>query len=989
DVIIPSVYTFYPDYNADGSPRLIERDRWVRYATTNLLEARRFGKPVIAYVWPAYHGGGGSDDPASPDYRYWKNQPIGGEFWQLILDTTRNYSDGIAIWSASETSTDGDPAWWQVTQQFMRDQGPARAIGETTVAGEILTGDYLNTRSRDLATVRITINPTNDPPTVRNDAILIPGDTSVILDVLADNGNGVDTDIDGTIDLASITVISDVANGHLQALGEGKFSYTPLAGFQGTDRFLYQLRDNEGLSSATATFAIAVNSNPVAAADQVTTNEDTEVTFSALTDNGGGADSDVDGNLDLASHEIVQAPQHGIVEKRANGQFTYTPSLDFHGVDTFTYTVADTLGAVSAPATVTITVNDVNDAPQAVGDAYQLQEDVSSTLDVLNASTGGADFDPDGTLRYDSLIITAPPAHGSAIPNPDGTVTYLPAANYHGADAFEYQIRDDDDQLSEPATVTLEILAVNDAPQAYDDLVMVIPEQAIEIDVLASNGKPADLDVDSALEAVRYVESKPPQFGQLEQTGFGTFRYTPQPGFRGIDRFRYVLYDSDGAASRTATVTLMVNVAPVAQDDRITLIEDVPAVFSILADNGHGADFDYEKALRPVSLIVVQPPAVGELINLRDGRVRYSPPSEFSGDVTFTYRIADNYLVYSNDATVTIHVSDVNDLPIVEDDIVEVRKGQTLVIAPTEDNGMGRDRDVDGTIDLATIRMSSYPEHGELQPNDDGTFTYTPTADYVGSDFFGYRVADDLGGLSRIGKVAIEVIEGNVSPLVRDDFFALEEDETRTLDVLADHGNGPDRDVDGQLDLASLQVTDLPQHGEVTATTDGQFIYVPDADYFGTDAFSYTIRDNEGAISRVAIVSLTITPINDAPRLRDDHILLAEDSEVTFTVTDDNGNGPDFDIDGNLVLDSISIVATPQHGHLEAMENATFHYTPDPDFFGIDTFQYRMSDSLGAESDAATVTIEVSPRPDQPRAFDDLLQTDEDTTLTVNLSLDH
>jgi hypothetical protein len=144
DVIFPSIYTFYPDYFADGSPRLAERDRWVEYATENLLQARRYGKPVVAFNMPIYHGGGGTTDPSSPDFRYWKFQPISGDFWKLILDTTYQYADSMAIFDSSSLAPFGEPLprawnedleWWAETQQFLSEILPVSPVLETTLFG--------------------------------------------------------------------------------------------------------------------------------------------------------------------------------------------------------------------------------------------------------------------------------------------------------------------------------------------------------------------------------------------------------------------------------------------------------------------------------------------------------------------------------------------------------------------------------------------------------------------------------------------------------------------------------------------------------------------------------------------------------------------------------------------------------------------------------------------------------------------------------------
>ena len=204
DVIMPSLYTFYPDYEADGSPRIWERDRWVRYATANLLQARQYGKPVVSYLWPHYHGGGGSADPDSPFYRYWKYQPIGAEFWEVILETVYQYSDSAAIYEGLPVGWDDSAPWWLATQDFLSEVVPARPRG---------IDDLWRSHSRRLARDmdqrqcdghdhrQQRERPARCPGRFDRDPRSFP----ITMNVLADNGSGDDTDPDGTL-LANTTV---------------------------------------------------------------------------------------------------------------------------------------------------------------------------------------------------------------------------------------------------------------------------------------------------------------------------------------------------------------------------------------------------------------------------------------------------------------------------------------------------------------------------------------------------------------------------------------------------------------------------------------------------------------------------------------------------------------------------------------------------------------------------------------------------------------
>jgi VCBS repeat-containing protein len=143
-----------------------------------------------------------------------------------------------------------------------------------------------------------------------------------------------------------------------------------------------------------------------------------------------------------------------------DGSFVYTPSPDYHGPDSFTYTITDADGDVST-ATVTLTVKPVDDLPIAVDDALEAREDMplSGTL------TGNDTPSGDGGNVWAKA---SDPAHGSVVVNPDGSFVYTPSPDYHGPDSFTYTITDADGDVS-TATVTLTVKPVDDLPIAVDD----------------------------------------------------------------------------------------------------------------------------------------------------------------------------------------------------------------------------------------------------------------------------------------------------------------------------------------------------------------------------------------------------------------------------------------------------------------------------------------------------------------------------------------
>ena len=285
-----------------------------------------------------------------------------------------------------------------------------------------------------------------------------------------------DSDVDG--DTLSITGVMDGNNGTVSIVGTDVI-YNPKVDFNGTDTFTYTISDGEFTATATVTVTVdPVNDNPVAADDGVTTDEDVALTITAadLLSN----DSDIDSaNLTISS---VSNPSNGTLVDNGDGAYTYTPGADFNGTDTFTYTISD--GEFTDTATVTVTVDPVNDAPVAEDDAATTDEDTAVTVSVL-----ANDSDVDG----DTLSITGATngSNGTVTFNSDD-VTYTPNADFNGTDTFTYTISDG--EFTATATVTVTVDPVNDAPVAEDDAATTDEDAAVTVSVLAND---SDVDGDT------------------------------------------------------------------------------------------------------------------------------------------------------------------------------------------------------------------------------------------------------------------------------------------------------------------------------------------------------------------------------------------------------------------------------------------------------------------------------------------------------------
>ena len=779
----------------------------------------------------------------------------------------------------------------------------------------------------DTASVILTVLPINDDPDAVDDADTTDEDTPVTILVL-DN----DTDVDG--DTLTVTGTTAPSNGSVAINGDGTVTYTPDPDFHGIDSFTYTISDgNGGTDTATVTITVdSVNDAPVAVDDSDSTPEDTPVTIDVLPN-----DSDVDG--DTLTVTGTTDPSNGTIVDQGDGTITYIPDANFHGIDTFTYTIADGNGG-SDTATVTVTVADVNDPPIATDDVDSTDEDVPVVIPALDN-----DNDIDGTLEPSSVTITSDPSNGIAGVNPDGSVTYVPAANFAGIDTFEYRVCDDDGAC-DAATVTIVVGAVNDPPVAIDDSGTTPEDTPVTIPVL-------DNDSDPEGNTLTVTDATDPTHGSVTINADGTVTYTPDADFHGTDTFDYTI--SDGfLGTETATVTVTVdpvNDAPDAVDDSANTDEEVPVAIPVL-----GNDTDPESD--PLAVAGTTDPANGSVTVNADGTITYTPNSNFNGTDTFTYTIEDGN-GGTDTATVTVTVDPVNDDPVAVDDSTTTGEDSPVVI-PVLDN----DTDIDG--DTLSVTGATDPANGSVTVNGDGTVTYTPNPDFNGSDSFNYTISDGAGGTDT-ATVTVTVDPVNDGPDAVNDSDTTNEDTPVVIPVLDN-----DTDIDG----VTLTVTDAsdPANGSVTINADGTVTYTPDADFHGIDTFTYTISDGAGGGDTASVI-VTVLPINDDPDAVDDTATTPEEVPVVVPVL-----GNDSDLDGDSL--AVTGVTDPANGSVTVNADGTMTYTPDADFNGVDTFEYTISDGNGG-TDTATVSVTVNPINDAPVANDDSTTTGEDSPVVI------
>jgi len=387
----------------------------------------------------------------------------------------------------------------------------------------------------------------NNAPVAVNDAVDVPQNGAVTIDVAA---NDTDPNLNDLVVAASVRIATGPADGTATVNPAGAIVYEPTAGFLGTDSFTYTIRDGFGAISNIAVVAINVldstlNTPPVAVGDLASTPEDTAVTFNVVAN-----DTDAENNLLPGSIAFTSNPANGTLRANSNGSVTFTPAANFNGDYTFAYTVKDSLASVSGPASVTVTVTPVNDAPLAVNDAATTSEDAAVTFSVT-----ANDSDPDGAVAPGSVAVVTQPANGAVTTDTNGDVTYTPDADFFGINTFTYTVSDGT-LLSSPATVTVTVDPVNDAPIANNDVATVPADVPILINVIGN-----DLDNDGTINPGSVEIASQPADGTVTVNPAGTVSYRSDAGFSGIATFTYTVRDNSGAVSQPATVSVSVSAA--------------------------------------------------------------------------------------------------------------------------------------------------------------------------------------------------------------------------------------------------------------------------------------------------------------------------------------------------------------------------------------------------------------------------------------------
>ena len=529
----------------------------------------------------------------------------------------------------------------------------------------------------------------------------------------------------------------------------GVFSWTPTGAQGGTAPSVTVTVTDSGTGNLvdSETFIITVYDAPVANNDSAIVNEGESVNI-----NLAANDTDMEGAVDLASIVITSAPSNGSVVVNADGTVNYTHNGSETIADSFTYTIMDVSGVVSNVATVSLTINPVNDAPTALNDTPAAVNEGGTAIFDLVVN----DFDLDNALDLNSIAILGAPVNGSLVVNGNGTVTYTHDGSETISDSFSYTIADISGAISNIATVTITINPVNDAPSAVDDVRAVNEGNAININLTAN-----DVDIDNALDLNSIVIVGGPVNGTVIVNGNGTVDYTHDGSETSNDSFTYTIADISGVISNVATVNIIVNSVNDSPTTigitNVTLLED-PASSTTINLNNVFEDADNLDS--DLTYSITGNTSIGlfntTAVNAATGELVLDYAANMSGSSQISVRATDPSGA-SVDTLFTVTVTPVNDAPVM---MANTGLAASGINSNLITNAQLNVNDIDNTNAEILYIITELPGNGELTINgvvatvgssfseDDlinNNVSYQPGGTGT-NDQFGFTVTDGAGG---------------------------------------------------------------------------------------------------------------------------------------------------------------------------------------------------------------------------------------------------
>ena len=593
---------------------------------------------------------------------------------------------------------------------------------------------------------------------------------------------------------------------------------------------------------------------------------------------------------------------------------------EWDGAEEFTL-IAQTPAGLTSTVSATFAVRRNYFPPSPRDDLMELDEDSRATVNVLAN---------DGDANPSSLLVSAFtfPSHGVLQLQFPGTFTYTPVENFNGTDSFTYTVINEVGAQA-LATVQIHVAPQPDPPTAETDRIVLQEDSAQQLDILANDSDPDG-------DPIHLVSVGKAAHGTVINNGGGVVTYLPMKDYFGEDGFEYVIADTTGRSS-TGHVDILVspvNDPPILEPIHVVLNRNTQIDIIYKATDPDGDVITYTVKEGPKHATLFAYPKLST----------YKPNPGFSGTDSFTL-VASDGVLESPPALVDILVEDKNNPPVATSSHTTTKVGRAVTVRLSV-------TDADGDTIATTILTK--PLHGVLTGSG-LTYRYQPTPGYLGDDQFTF-VADDGQDASARTPVTLTVTDKNTPPTTEDSVVDVSANHSVTIDPSAE---------DNENDPLSFTILGGPSYGTLAGLTP-PFVYTPEADFEGYDAFRFKVSDGVES-SATATVTLAVAFPNKPPVA----------TNILLTVSK-NGITPlslgIVDADTNDLR--VAILKGPRGGYILG-SGTNLSFIAKPGFSGLDSFTYKVWDGH-AFSDLAKVTLFVTDVvPQEKTSFEAIARTSD------------
>ncbi|MEZ8854210.1 tandem-95 repeat protein [Vibrio atlanticus] len=689
--------------------------------------------------------------------------------------------------------------------------------------------------SIDETTAGIAVLEVNDPPiagptsyTIDEDSVLTFSESQILVNA---------SDVEGDVELVGINY--DGEDGIFTVNGDGTCSFAPNENFNGQVQLGVTIKDEDGATVETHinVDVLPINDAPVSGDLAYTINEDSSITLSQeqLLARAGDIDSE---NLEAIN---LSTDENATIQQNEDGSYTITPDADYNGDLDLSFDIIDNDGG-EVQVGLDITVNPLNDLPQAQDQQFTIEEDGTLLFTDADLLAGASDIDGD-ELSIENVLYTG--ADGVLSDNGDGTYSFAPNENFNGDVQFSFDVSDGTDTVQ--ASIDVSVTPENDPPVAGSTSYTVHEDNSITISDEQLLANSSDIEGDVAVDRVTYSGTD----GVFEDNGDGTYTFSPNENFNGEVSLDVVVTDEEGATeATTAGITVLeVNDPPIAGSTSYSVNEDEVITFSSEQLLANASDIEGEVAIDSVNYTGSD----GIFTDNGDGTFSFAPNANFDGDVSLDVVVTDE-----EGATVatnaSIDVLPVNDAPVSGDLAYSVDEDGSITLS--QEQLLAQASDVDGD-DLTAANLTVGGD-ATVTANDDGSFTITPDANFNGDIDLNFDITDGDATLQATADLTVNPV--NDLPTVGEPQFVTQEDTSFTFteeQLLQNAG-----DIDGD----NLSVENVASDsGTLIDNGDGTYTFAPNENFDGNVNVTFDV--NDGTATVPAEATIDVQSVVDMPEL--------------------------------------------------------------------------------------------------------------------------